>query len=171
MQVSDFNRTIDVWIASLDDYTVEQLLFKPSRHSWSHGQLMNHLIESTAFYLSNIKICISSNDNEHEKKLPSAENIFSNNQLPNMDIKGPASNDSTPQPDDVESVIREMIALKNEINLLQEEFSSRQFSGKTKHPGLGFFDANEWLQFAEIHLRHHFKHKDKFEFSKMKCGS
>ena len=27
--------------------------------------------------------------------------------------------------------------------------------GKTKHPGLNYFTAKEWLQFAEMHLRHH----------------
>jgi hypothetical protein len=37
------------------------------------------------------------------------------------------------------------------------------FHGKTKHPGLGFFNANEWLQFAEMHLRHHLKQKERIE--------
>ncbi|HXS57709.1 MAG TPA: DinB family protein [Hanamia sp.] len=169
MQVHDFDKTIDIWIASLNGCTNKQLLFKVS-HGWSYGQLINHLIENTEFCLSNANICISGNENADEKRSPSAENIFANNQLPNIDIKGPASNDSTPQPDDVESLKRKMTALKLEMNSLLEKILSTQFSGKTQHPGLGFFDASEWLQFAQIHLRHHFKHKDKFELARIESG-
>jgi hypothetical protein len=35
--------------------------------------------------------------------------------------------------------------------------------GKTKHPGSNYFTAKEWLQFAEIHLRHHLKQKKRID--------
>jgi len=37
------------------------------------------------------------------------------------------------------------------------------FHGKSKHPGLGFFSASEWFQFAEMHLRHHLKQKERID--------
>ncbi|MEJ7682627.1 MAG: hypothetical protein WKG06_33175 [Segetibacter sp.] len=51
--------------------------------------------------------------------------------------------------------------LKDEINNVEISISKSPFKGKTKHPGLGYFNANEWLQFAEMHFRHHFKTKEK----------
>jgi hypothetical protein len=35
--------------------------------------------------------------------------------------------------------------------------------GKTRHPGLLYFSAPEWLQFAEMHLRHHFLQKQRID--------
>jgi hypothetical protein len=35
--------------------------------------------------------------------------------------------------------------------------------GKTKYPGLNYFTAKEWLQFAGIHLRHHLKQKKRID--------
>ena len=46
--------------------------------------------------------------------------------------------------------------------------TARKYKGKTKHPGLGYFSAEEWLQFAEMHFRHHLRQKKRIdEFLKM----
>jgi hypothetical protein len=37
------------------------------------------------------------------------------------------------------------------------------YKGKTKHPGLHYFNADEWLQFADMHFRHHVKQKKKID--------
>jgi hypothetical protein len=37
------------------------------------------------------------------------------------------------------------------------------FGGKTKHPGLGYFSAHEWLQFADMHFRHHLRQKKRID--------
>jgi hypothetical protein len=39
--------------------------------------------------------------------------------------------------------------------------SQSSFKGKAKHPGLVYFSAIEWYQFAEMHFRHHFWQKKK----------
>ncbi|HEV9036934.1 MAG TPA: hypothetical protein VGQ51_09945 [Puia sp.] len=36
-------------------------------------------------------------------------------------------------------------------------------TGKTRHPGLHYFNSLEWLQFAEMHMRHHFRQKKRID--------
>lgn len=47
MLIEDFNRTIDIWIKQLDQYSFKQLRAKPSPTSWSLGQVYIHLIDET----------------------------------------------------------------------------------------------------------------------------
>ena len=67
MPIESFNKTIDEWINSLQHYNVKELLAKPSPTSWSLGQLYNHLINETSYYISRMDICISSNRNQARK--------------------------------------------------------------------------------------------------------
>lgn len=53
--------------------------------------------------------------------------------------------------------------LKDEINKVEILISKSSFKGKTKHPGLGYFNASEWLRFAEMHFRHHLKQKKRID--------
>ena len=58
MSIEDFNHTIDAWIDALQRYSIEDLTTKPSPDSWSMGQLYNHIIDETKFYMGRITICI-----------------------------------------------------------------------------------------------------------------
>jgi protein associated with RNAse G/E len=47
-----------------------------------------------------------------------------------------------------------LLELKAEINNVAMLISTNTSQGKTKHPGLHYFNAKEWFQFAEMHVRH-----------------
>jgi len=49
------------------------------------------------------------------------------------------------------------------MNALAALIPASDFKGKTKHPGLLYFNAGEWLQFATIHLRHHLRQKKRID--------
>jgi hypothetical protein len=36
-------------------------------------------------------------------------------------------------------------------------------TGKSRHPGLGYFNAGEWLRFIEMHMRHHLRQKERID--------
>ena len=156
--VSDFNQTIDVWLTELDRYSLIQLCEKPLSANWSVGQIYIHLLYASKYQLEQVKVCASTNDNEWEEASAAAKTMFRNNEFPDLLIKGPHSNDLTPQPQSKEQLIKELLNLKNEINTsILDLLSSNSCRGKTKHPGLLYFNAMEWLQFAEMHLRHHLR--------------
>jgi hypothetical protein len=40
-----------------------------------------------------------------------------------------------------------------------------QANVKTPHPKLGYLNANQWLRFIEIHLKHHYQQLKRVEKS------
>lgn len=159
----EFKRTIDHWLEQLDRYGFPQLRAKPSQSAWSLGQVYMHLIESTAHFLEEARRCLSSNDHEHEEASPSAKMMFDSNELPDILIEGPASNRNTPQPDSKDQLINGLMNLKAELDTLCALMSVSEFRGKTRHPGLRYFGAHDWLRFAEMHFRHHLRQKRRID--------
>jgi hypothetical protein len=43
MLIDAFNHTIDIWIAALEKYSMEDILVKPGENNWSIGQVYMHL--------------------------------------------------------------------------------------------------------------------------------
>jgi len=168
MVIDDFNLIVDNWIKALERYHFTQLYIKPSPAGWSLGQLYMHLIADTNFYLEQIEICTSTNDNANEEASPAAKTMLRNNDFPDERIEGAPSNSLVPQPASKGQLSSSLGRIKNEMNRLATLIAAGKYKGKTKHPGLGYFNAHEWLQFAEMHFRHHLRQKKRIdEFLKM----
>jgi len=163
--MNNFNNTINTWITELQHYDFDELRTKPDPKSWSLGQVYMHLIDETKYYLEQIKICVSTNDNAIEEASPDAKTMFLNNDFPDDVIEGPPTNSCIPQPDNKEQLMSCLLNLKDEMNNVEILISKSPFKGKTKHPGLNYFNAIEWLRFAEMHFRHHLRQKKRIDDS------
>ena len=163
MDFDAFNYTLHSWIEEVERSNFARLCAKPSPAGWSLGQVSMHLIEATTFYLEQAEICLSSDNNGFEQMSPEAEVMFSNNAFPDELIEGPPSNADTQQPQSKEALINDLLALKEKVNRVATLISVSDSNGKTKHPGLKYFNAVQWFQFAEMHFRHHLKQKERIE--------
>ena len=163
MVSEDFKKTIDIWIKDIDELSYEQLCKKPTQNSWSLGQVCVHLTDATNYFLKQSVICLSRNDNSNEEMKPNAKVMFRNNEFPNEFIEGPPSNGFTHQPNSKEEILSSFAKLKESIVYVEGQISKSTFKGKTKHPGLDYFSASEWLRFAEMHFRHHFRQRDRIK--------
>lgn len=163
MSIDDLNQIIDFWINELEHYSFNQLCTKPSPCHWSMGQMYMHLVNDTNYFVEQMKICVATNDNMNEKASANAKKMFLNNSFPDEIIEGAASNSLIPQPGNKEELESGLSYLKNEINEVEKIISKTLFKGKTKHPGLNYFTAKEWLQFAGMHLMHHLKQKKRID--------
>jgi DinB superfamily len=157
------NHIIDTWIKELEQYDFTRLCAKPSPEGWSLGQVYMHLIDQTNYYIEQIKICVSTNDNVIEEASPAAKTMFLNNEFPDEIIEGPPENFLTPQPRNKEQLMSSLMNLKEEIKNAEILISKSPFKGKTRHPGLKYFNAREWYQFAEMHFRHHLRQKKRID--------
>jgi hypothetical protein len=160
---TDFENTIDLWLSFLNHYTLPQLLLKPSPTSWSLGQVYMHLIENTDWFFDQVRTCLSCNDNTHKEASAAGKKMLLNNAFPDIRMEGPPDNDHTPQPKSKKEIINALTRQKAEIAVIAEAIRTAKFKGKTKHPGLQYFNANEWFQFAEMHLRHHLRQKSRLD--------
>lgn len=163
MLITRFNQTLDIWLRALEEYTFEQLYSQPSAVSWSAGQMYRHLIDDTGFFIEQIKICVA--DHEHAENKPTSfgMKILAENDFPDEAIVGAPGNAFIPQPLSKEQLVKDMEVLKINMNAAALLIDESPFKGRSKHPGLGYFNAEEWLQFAEIHLRHHFRQKKRID--------
>lgn len=157
------DQTINGWIEGLDHYTLAELRSKPSPVSWSLGQVYYHLITNTRYYIEEAKLCLSSNDHSHEQTSPEGSAMLTNNEFPDAIIEGPDTNTYIPRPDTKKELKLALLQIKEEINSLAALMSTSPYRGKTKHPGLGYFSASDWLQFTDMHFRHHLRQRKRID--------
>jgi len=158
-----FNHTIDTWIRIVDDHSFEALIQKPIPGSWSLGQVIVHIIEDTPWHVGQMREALATDANAGKDMHDDAKEMFRKNMFPDMQIEGASTNDSVPQPVSKEALLQQLTSIREDVNTL---FGSTDFStstGKTRHPGLLFFTALDWLRFTEMHMRHHLRQKKRIE--------
>jgi len=163
MLIENFNRTIEIWIKALEGYDYAQLTARPSPNSWSIGQVYMHLLDDTSYYVEQIQICVTNNDKASEQPTPAGNIMLLNNDFPDEILEGAPSNAYIPQPESRDRLTADMLNLKMAMNNAATLISESPFHGKTPHPGLGYFSALDWLQFADMHLRHHLRQKKRID--------
>ncbi|MEO6286996.1 MAG: DinB family protein [Dyadobacter sp.] len=163
MIVKDFNDTIAIWTEALNRYSFAELTARPIPGRWSLGQIYMHLIRESGFFFDQVRICASNDENADEKMLPGGREMFLNNSFPDELIEGPPTNALVTQPESKEYLISRLADLRSQIEDLGKLIAASSFNGKTRHPGLGFFSARDWFQFAEMHFRHHLRQKARVE--------
>jgi hypothetical protein len=158
-----FNDTIDTWIMALDDYTLDMLCREPKPGSWSLGQMYTHIIDDTNWFVEQMKAALSTDADSDKEMHDNAKYMFKTNGFPDIMIEGPATNTFIPQPTNKDALRQSLQTIKDQVNRL--DFSLTKTKGKTRHPGLLYFNALEWLQFAEMHMRHHFRQKKRIDLA------
>lgn len=164
MTITELENTVDIWIDALQKYDLAVLQTQPDQDSWSLGQVYLHILDDTSFYIEQAERCLCHRENQSEKMTDFAALLFSNNGFPDEKIEGdPLASRSIPQPTDKADLSEQMEQLKTRLTSLWKKVSEISDFGKTKHPGLDYFNAKEWLEFAEIHMRHHLRQKHRLE--------
>lgn len=163
--LEQFNATIDVWITSLHQYTFKMLCCKPDPGTWSMGQMYKHITDDTHYFVQQAKAALLSREHSGASMHEDAKVIFANNGFPDALLTGPATNESVTQPKSKEELWKGLTIIKAEVNQLYSTTDVEGATGKTQHPGLLFFSAAEWLRFAEMHMRHHFRQKKRIDDS------
>ncbi|PWT70702.1 MAG: hypothetical protein C5B59_20070 [Bacteroidetes bacterium] len=163
MTTKELHHTVQFWIEELEHYDYAELSSKPTPASWSLGQMYMHLIEATDFFLDQAIICVSINDHAHEQSSANAKVMFRNNEFPDKIIEGPPANAFTPEPKNKSEILDGLNKLQIKLGEVESKLLFGGHAGKTRHPGLQYFSANEWLHFADMHLRHHRRQKSRLD--------
>jgi hypothetical protein len=158
-----FNRTLRQWIVWLDDYSFATLLRKPRPGAWSLGQMYMHLLVSTEHFINEAKLAAATGENPDEPMHEDARRMFDHNSFPPRILEGPDNDSNIPQPVTKEEIAVRLARIRDDINGETVAAALSGSGGKTRHPGLLYFSAPEWLQFAEMHLRHHFLQRKRIE--------
>lgn len=158
-----FNHTMSKWKVQLDEYSFLALCTKPCPESWSIGQVISHLIEETLWYFELVEVCLKTNDNAEKEIYPKIEKWLERNAFPNKRLKGPADLASQPQPESKDALLQQWEHLNATILMTAMAIASSQFCGKVAHPVHGYLNAEQWFQYAEQHMRHHFRQRKRID--------
>lgn len=163
-EIEQFNQTIDSWISELPAYSLQELLKKPDSNSWSMGQLYEHLIEETNWYIGQIAASLDNEDHADKDKSEEAKALFRRGSFEDRMFSGdPLISNKVKQPASVGQLVSDMKKLKADVNAMRERMQGTSCYGKSEHPGLGFFTCYEWMSYIEMHMRHHLKQKDRIK--------
>lgn len=162
-RLGEFNITLQRWIDALDDYTLEQLRLPPQEGHWSLGQVYRHILDDTDWFVGQMSAALNTKENRDKEMHADAKRMFANNGFPDIQIQGPATNTFIPQPESAEELRRRLVEIRDTVNRLFGNYDVTQGRGKTQHPGLLYFNAGEWLQYAEMHMRHHLRQKERID--------
>ncbi|MBO9593789.1 MAG: DinB family protein [Niabella sp.] len=159
--LSGFSRSIELWTGYLETYTLQQLQQQPAPGSWSLGQVYKHLISDTEFYIAQMKTALATDKHSNEKMTPAAAAMFAANSFPDQQLENPFNDIDLPQPTNKELLLQQLTAINETVHQLF--CNAGRKGGKTRHPGFQYFSAAEWLQFADMHLRHHLRQKERID--------
>ena len=148
---------------ALENYDHARLIIQPDPESWSIGQVYVHLMDETGYYFQQCLDCLAGGGSARGKMTEEGKKLFRMRGLPDEKISGPANVYNVHQPVDKVSLRAGMMELKRQVNELGEKVRFMKISCKTKHPGLGWFGAVDWYRFAEMHLRHHVRQKERID--------
>jgi len=164
MAIEKFNETLDIWMFELDSFSLEQLLMKPDPISWSLGQVYEHLIEETNWYNEQIEIALNDIQNANVPMTVKTQKLFEERSFPNQRILGdPLISENVKQPVSIDRLKSDLENLKIRTNEIWDRMTKAISYGKSEHPGMGYLNCYEWLQYAEMHMRHHLKQKSRVE--------
>lgn len=160
MGITTFNRTIDIWMEELAKFNLHDLLRKPDEKSWSLGQLYQHILEETKWYFSQIEVALIDKDSAHFETSDAAKILFERGAFEDRKFQGdPLISEKVKQPNNVAQLVRDFEQLKMEANEIWKIMEGAKEFGKSQHPGIGYLNCFEWLNYAEMHMRHHLKQK------------
>ncbi|WP_343509775.1 hypothetical protein [Algoriphagus sp. SE2] len=164
MGIKKFNDTIDIWIEELTRFNIGQLQTKPDDRSWSLGQLYQHLIEETSWYNDQILMTLGNEKNIEKETSDSAKILLDRGSFENKRFQGdPLISENIKQPTNKAQLKSELERLKKNTNVIWVKMTGTSKYGKSEHPGIGFLNCFEWIQYSEMHMRHHLKQKKRIE--------
>ncbi|WP_028543775.1 DinB family protein [Paenibacillus taiwanensis] len=159
-EVAEIRQSLRQYELELDYYSTEQLTAVPLVGSWSIGQVYKHLIDSTLrFHLRAIEQCAAEKA-AGGAKTEVGEVIYKGGAFPPIKIKVPDSADYTPlQPADRQQLIDGLRQVSIELDAALITAAGSDPQSKVEHPGLGWLNAEEWLQLVRMHFHHHLRQK------------
>lgn len=157
-----FNETLRQWIAFLDDYSLEMVCRPTSAAAWSLGQVYRHIIDDTGWYVEQVETALVSREHHDQEMTEEGRQILANG-FPDIRIAGPATNTFIPQPESLDQLRQGLLSIQQSVAKLCRNGDFAAATGKTKHPGLGYFTAAEWLRFAVVHMQHHLRQKERID--------
>jgi len=162
---SSLHKIATAYKAELDRIDDAHFQLVPPINGWSYSEVYAHIWDASLLTLDTMEDCLNAKGKHNKPTAFVTRLILLFGAFPPGRYKTP------PLLEDRVKLISKTEArtlIDNFINRLDadvESMNRAQDDIKTLHPKLGYLNANQWLRFIEIHLKHHYKQLKRIEKS------
>ncbi|UJF28464.1 DinB family protein [Planococcus sp. 107-1] len=153
-------KLIETYKSFLQDYSLEQIRYIPDPGVWSIGQMYDHLIVVAHEYLDSAEACSLACEENPRDKTTFGAYLFNIGGFPPIKIELPPELNASPNNEKKkEDLILELDQLMKRMSEVKMKVEKINPNYKVKHGGLGWLNAQEWLDLVAMHFRHHLRQK------------
>ncbi|RYZ79099.1 MAG: DinB family protein [Moraxellaceae bacterium] len=154
-EISTKYRTI---LATLDP---AYFMVRPSADAWSLSEIYHHVFDSSILSLEAIESLAGGVNDGGDATLVGKAILFTGAFPPGLKFKAPARLLARLQA--IEYAKTEELIRNFDVKFEAVSVQAGQLAPELRrqHPRLGFFNAEQWLRFTEIHLKHHLKQAER----------
>jgi hypothetical protein len=157
--INSIQVVFDAYDSLFEVYNTEQFLTHPGKNQWSLAQVYNHLIHGAQESVdTQINKALQGSANSKKSKTFLGKVFFFLGSFPPIRAKLPASLKGTKNYPTKDMIDRKDLA-KLRVDLMDQAqmLIQNPVTAKTKHPLFGYLTAAEWIEFIDMHFRHHLR--------------
>lgn len=155
-------QSVEKYSRLLEEISEEEFQLTPAEGVWSYSEVFSHIFKANLVSLIAAEQCI----NGTAEKVSTATHwmvrlILFFGRFPPGNYKVPASIADMTVKMSKEEARNLIIKFKSRLDGITPRVGRATKYHKVKHPRLGFFNAQQWFRFVEIHTVHHQKQLDR----------
>ncbi|TYP78891.1 DinB family protein [Paenibacillus methanolicus] len=148
------------YITEMDAYTWDEFNRKPSKDSWSLGEMYSHVINTGFLQMQSLHACLHGPENREAKKTTVGKIVYLIGGIPPIRAKVPKSAEGTASvPADKQELIDNMAKLRRQMEEALPLVLGASPDRKVEHPYFGYINAKEWYHHIVMHVAHHLRQK------------
>ena len=143
--------------ARLPEIGEEDFTITPTDGGWSYSEVYAHIFDASLLSLIAMANCIKGDGENKPTAFAVKVILFFGSLPPGKKYKAPKR--LVDRVKKINTMAAQQLITDFELQLVRwyPEIKNANQKIKTKHPRLGYLNAQDWLRFIEIHLKHHFK--------------
>jgi hypothetical protein len=156
-------RVIAAYRNKLQTLPESQFAQTPSIGGWSASEVYDHIFDASLLSLKALNECLEGRGANRSTPFVSKMILFFGAFPPGIRFKTPKILEGRVKvitKAEAADLIREV---SEELEATRVKITGANPNVKSKHPRLGYLNANQWLRFIGIHLRHHLKQLKRVE--------
>lgn len=137
----------------------------PPIGGWSYSEVYSHIFDASLLSLIALNNCINGEGVEKPTHFAVKLILFFGSFPPAKKYKVPKALASRVKKINLMAAQQFITDFELQLLKVMPQIASADPKIKTKHPRLGYLNAQQWLRFIEIHLNHHLKQLVRIEHS------
>ncbi len=165
--IETYIQSVDKWIDVIEKYSEEEYYWKPDSKQWSISEIVSHLIATANICTQKSIDCSNALGGKRKAgiktKLFSMMDSFPPIRIEIKEIPEGLESMYNPRELSKEDAKKGLIATIDLMKKAESMLSSADENTRIEHWAAGDFNAFQWFKSIEMHIRHHFRQKERID--------